>query len=393
MLIRRMLPEEKPKVRVVQAVAYDGSWEPPQPDAPLSPDPFYWWIAEEDQTIHTCVGVLPLNVRFDGHTVSMGGVGGVASLPNYRRRGAVRECIRGALHEMYESGNTFSSLYPFSRAFYRKFGYEDGAAVCRWNIAFEALDLPDVGGTMELVLPGGDVEPVLEAYKAWCGRWNLASEKTRLMEKLRSENWMKDRRYLYLWRDASGVPAGAIMLTKREGEMDCTTSFTLSNFLYFRDAAALSALLSFTKRFAADYKSVRFSVPANVRLENLIAEGNKAERKLGYNGMVRIVNVEKALGLCACRGEGSIRIAVADNMIEANNGVWQLNFANGSANKVCRTDVPADVEMPIGQLSQLILGVLGAADIPMMPLVRVNNADAPLESVFYQKRCMITDLF
>ena len=105
------------------------------------------------------MGVIPLNVRFDGHMVTMGGVGGVATLPEHRRKGAIRVCMDAALKKMYADGDVFSVLYPFSRAYYRQFGYEDGASMVRWTMPFASMKLPEVGGTMQLILPGDDLSP------------------------------------------------------------------------------------------------------------------------------------------------------------------------------------------------------------------------------------------
>ncbi|MBQ5756945.1 MAG: hypothetical protein IIV93_00360, partial [Clostridia bacterium] len=101
-----------------------------------------------------------------------------------------------------------------------------------------------------------------------------------------------------------------------DGVMDCTTSFQLSNGMLFRDVRALAALLKFAKRFAADYTAIRFSVPQGVRIHSLIGEGNAVKCSAEYNGMTRLVNVKRALELCACRGTGSVNIAVTDGIIE-----------------------------------------------------------------------------
>ena len=51
-------------------------------------------------------------MRYEGHDVPMVGVGGVASLPEYRYGGAVRQIFHTALEWMWDQGAVFSSLYP-----------------------------------------------------------------------------------------------------------------------------------------------------------------------------------------------------------------------------------------------------------------------------------------
>ena len=60
----------------------------------------------------------------DGKAVKAGGIGGVATYPEYRETGAIREIFKTLLLEAYKNGEVLSALYPFNHKFYRKFGYE-----------------------------------------------------------------------------------------------------------------------------------------------------------------------------------------------------------------------------------------------------------------------------
>ncbi|MGN0802848.1 MAG: enhanced intracellular survival protein Eis [Candidatus Faecivicinus sp.] len=393
MFTRTMRPEEAAHLDLIRAVAFESPYEPPKADAEPHPDPMTWWVSGEADQLYGCIGVLPAQARFDGHIVPIGGIGGVATLPQYRRKGAIRACMNAALRDLHRTGAVFSALYPFSRAYYRKFGYEDGPSVSTWTLPFDALRLPETGGSMDLILPGSDPAPVLEAYHASASRWNLSFTPTHFFKHLTRENWMKDCRYLYLWRDETNAPAGAILFAKRDGIMDCTTSFALPNCLLFRDVRALSALLRFARSFAADYSAIRFDVPQGVRIDSLIGEGNAAHCAVKYNGMARLVNVRRALELCRTRGEGSAVIAVSDSIIPENAAAWQVEFNPAGDNLVRPADTPPDVELSAGVLAQLLLGYRTADDLPMMPEVRVHNPAAPLNRIFFSKPCHLLDLF
>lgn len=162
MFVRVMRPEDKDMMELIQSVAFESPWEPPKPkDEPESePDPMVWWMCGEGKTAHSCLGVLPIRARFDGRIVELGGIGGVASLPQYRRKGGIRALMNAVLRDMYDRGFVFSGLYPFSRAYYKKFGYTDGGTAMTWTIPFSAFDLPDMGGSYEMLMPGGDLAPL-----------------------------------------------------------------------------------------------------------------------------------------------------------------------------------------------------------------------------------------
>lgn len=391
MYARPIRPDEMYKIDLINSVAFESPWETPKPDGKEGePGPMRWWISGEGDDFYGCIGVLPAQVRFDGHIVGMSGVGGVATLPQYRRRGAIRACMNAALSDMRARGDVFSVLYPFSRAYYRQFGYGDGASVLAWTIPFTALSLPDAGGSVELLLPGSDLAPVREVYDACAKNWNLSFMEPHFLPK---GEWMKNKRYLYLWRDENGTPAGAMAFTKADGVMDCRMEFGKENFLLFRDVRALTALLRFAKGFAADYRAIRFAVPQNVRVQSLIAEGNHAACEAYYNCMARLVNVPRALELCRTSAGGSLTIAVTDEILPENGGTWRVDFNPDGPNAVTGTEAAPDIELSVSDLTQLLIGACTAADLPMMPGCTVRNPSAPFDKIFIPKASHILDLF
>ena len=66
-------------------------------------------FSEDEATLYGCMSIRRYRCNFEGREVLMGGVGGVSSLPQYRRRnGAIRACIGAALQDMYEKEFSFS---------------------------------------------------------------------------------------------------------------------------------------------------------------------------------------------------------------------------------------------------------------------------------------------
>ena len=60
-----------------------------------------------------------------GKKLSMGGVGYVSSLPEYRGNGGISRLMKEILSDLHEQGTAVSNLAPFSERFYRHFGYEN----------------------------------------------------------------------------------------------------------------------------------------------------------------------------------------------------------------------------------------------------------------------------
>ncbi|CAM5379893.1 GNAT family N-acetyltransferase OS=Lysinibacillus sphaericus OX=1421 GN=LS41612_07495 PE=4 SV=1 [Lysinibacillus sphaericus] len=68
--------------------------------------------------------ILPLNMTIHGENYEMGGIGFVATYPEYRQQGIMKKLIIASLKEMRQNGQTISVLAPFSVSFYRYFGWE-----------------------------------------------------------------------------------------------------------------------------------------------------------------------------------------------------------------------------------------------------------------------------
>ncbi|WBL15962.1 GNAT family N-acetyltransferase [Sutcliffiella sp. NC1] len=80
-------------------------------------------ILEEDVLVAK-LHLLPFEIHLGEQQWKMGGIAGVATYPEYRRKGYVKELLTHSLHVMKEEGYTVSMLHPFSIPFYRKYGWE-----------------------------------------------------------------------------------------------------------------------------------------------------------------------------------------------------------------------------------------------------------------------------
>ena len=149
MIVRKTALEEARRVNELFAICF----EMPYTNCPADPekdDATHWAAFDEDGEMMSTFTVSDFTVQFDGSPCKMGGIGGVATLPQYRRRGGIRACFREALPDMYGSGYDFSYLYPFSTTYYRKFGYENCVQKYGWTVDLSLLNPPKEGGSFRL---------------------------------------------------------------------------------------------------------------------------------------------------------------------------------------------------------------------------------------------------
>lgn len=410
MKTRLLRPEENWKSNLTMAVAFEGDYDLEKAKESAARERTeeekredarnrcFGTFLDDDETICGVVNSREYLCHFDGGTYKLGGVGGVSTLPQYRRGGVIRACMTASLKDMYANDFTFAFLYPFSMQYYRKFGFEAGAPEYRWSVPFTAMKPQDVGGHVEQIFPGGDFTPLLTVYNAFYADHNLSAVRETYDKGLEKANLWNDKRYVFVWYNNENQPRGLMITHKIEEDgvtyLDCTHTFQSPGGFLACDVEAFNGLLFFAKSaFSSDYEKLRFIVPSDMHLEQLIGENTRTFCSVFPNGMLRVVNVERVLENCACRGTGEITLRIEDDIITENNDTWRLHFALGEQNKVEKTDAVPDLILNIRAFSALITGARAAADIPWMPDVRLLRQAPAVPNVFYPKKCSMMDLF
>ena len=115
-------------------------------------------------------------------------------------------------------------------------------------------------------------------------------------------------------------------------------------------------------------------------------------------GMVRVINVQKALEMARYQGNGQITIQVEDDQIVENQGFYTVTFADGKAVSVVRTEnaESCDIHMPINQLSRFLFGTLETGALAWCEDVEFEDTPETWElfrQVFYRKPCFLMEYF
>lgn len=416
MIVRKLRPNEFYKAAVINSVAFemgnDFEKEKAQQEAmtpeetaekekvtpPENPLPSEYFkrdiwaaLSDDEKTVYGCMSVYPYTVRFDGSLCVMGGIGGVATLPPYRRKGVIRECMRAALADMDAKGYDFSYLYPFSRAYYRKFGFENSYEYREWEVSFDALRDYGSKGSVRMLAKGDDFSVLTELYNRRYADYNLSSVRREYDPDITEKNFLADREYAYVWYNEAGEPRGFMIFRNRDGVMVCTPGFGGKSAFLALDAEAYMGLFDFARMFAPRCHAIRFCESADINLHAIFGEGNAVSCRLYTPGMSRVISVRRVLEKCRCRGEGELNIHIEDPTAPWNDGTWKLRY--GAKNTVESTADPADISMTVNAFSAMISGHIGFADLPFVPGAKVLNEAAPLGDVFYKKKSVVLDLF
>lgn len=409
MIVRRIKPEECKRTQQFCSLAFEYKMEEHDKDAQevynkivtdpqgrLDLNPLAWWAAfeDDDRTMLSTFAAIPFRANFDGNNMLMFGIGGVSTLPQYRRCGGIRHCFEKALPDMYEQGATFSYLYPFSTAFYRKFGYELGVERDRYKLKFAGMPKVRVDGTCHLLEPGVDLKAdIRRVYEVWQNRYNLMTidEDIEYLWVDKADPF-RDVEYTYIYRSNAGEAKGLVTYKPVIDEGDRTLA--CSRF-YFTDLEGFHGILGLLTTLAADHSHFTLYLPTDVELGQLLPEwsfGMVNQRREQF-GMVRVVNVEKALTMARMRGTGSLVMDITDQQIVQNNGRFEVTFENDATTSVIRTDAPADITLTIQDFSRLLSGRYDLTALPYLPQISIACAPEKAAKVFYKKPMFITRYF
>lgn len=210
MLVRPITKEERLQSAQLFAIAFESPFDP-NDLTPFAENPCIWAAFDEESgEMMSTVYVTDYRVQFDGGRYKMGGIGGVASLPQYRRAGGIRACFQKALPILYREGYVFSYLYPFSTAYYRKFGYE--SCVQRY---LAVLDLrqprpAEFSGSFRLARGGDMLLPAIRQLdERWEAQYNMMVQHAEADYRwLLSAAPASKQEFIYAAFSAAGEPLG-----------------------------------------------------------------------------------------------------------------------------------------------------------------------------------------
>ncbi len=392
MIVRKTRPEEARRINEIFAICFEAPYSNCPAD-PENPEDIYWAAFDEDGEMMSCITVPEFDIHFDGNLCKMAGIGAVETLPQYRRQGGIRGCFEALLPDLYQRDFVFSYLYPFSTAYYRKFGYECCVQKYAWRVNLPLLTLPHLEGHFRMAEKSRPLTAAIQSIdRVWEQHFNMMVQHNEDHYKWTTEcDPAKKLEFTYVWFDAENTPKGYTTF-----RISPDRSIQCSRFC-FTGKEGFLGLLQIFKSMAADHNTAAFQTPALASLQYLMPEwslGAVQWELLASSGMVRVVNVQRVLEKAAYLGSGQVTLEIQDPQIPENNGRFRVQFKNGRAVSVFQTEEIADVTMTIPAFSALISGVWDwrEANYTFSGLT-MHGQNPCLDQVFYRKPMMIVDFF
>lgn len=308
----------------------------------------YAILDEETREIIAKTNIISFQINYHQQVIEMGGVAGVATYPEHRRNGAVREILIHSLHEMRKKGMTVSILQPFYVDFYRRYGWELFSD--RLFIKMSKHDLrplsPASGRirrfTKETHNP--EIEQVYNQYaKQFSGML------------VRTTDWWQqtfEDYTLALYYDEQQIPQGYVFYKIENAKMEVEELVVLTE-------AARRGLWNYICQHDSMVKEIEFYTHSKDPLLFLLKEPRLHIETKPY-GMVRIVDVEKFLPYCPLRWDltqgKEVKLQITDPYAPWNERTYALREGEVRVEEQFKTNRENGLQLSINTLSTILFG-------------------------------------
>ena len=332
------------------------------------------YVIEEDGEARASTTVLPLESYVEGEPRPMGGISAVMVHPAYRRRGYAGELMRAVLRDMRERSVSLSLLSPFAHAFYRMFGFELATEAIEYRL--KPSDLPTSPEQTHLrAHQDKDLSSLMDLFEAEAKEHRLCVR--------RSEGH---------WKKSLSKKGTDVAVYERNGEVEGYIIYKISGWqdrdprrtlsveeIVAATLRAREALFSFMAGLDPLVYSIKLYTPRGGPLHPYL-RSSYVDAKIEPDQMLRLVDVEAALGYLERMPESPLVLDLSDDVIPENSGEYTV--ADG---QVARgAEAGESVSLDVRQLAQLYAGYLPARDLARHGLLRASSPKAMdlLETLF-----------
>lgn len=321
--------------------------------AKVKPDEV-WGVFDDGQLVAQLT-LLPLTTYIVGKPMAMGGVAGVSTWPEHRRKGAVGKLMVHALKQMKDDGQILSFLTPFDFQFYRRYGWEMYVEYREYtlNRALLPARTPMSGSVRRYSeLDQSLVELIAPVYEKYASRYNGTLA--------RAEAWW----FTSIFRRNQGQVA---VYTNEQEEITGYIYYKVDNRelvvheMVYLDSYTRQGLWTFIANHDSMIERVQLKAPSNDSLPYLLANP-RFEQKLVPYFMGRIVDVERFLTdypFLPAPDSMRLTLTVTDEYAPWNEGMYQIDF-NENGHAVTKYKQPnvddAQITCSIQPLSALMIG-------------------------------------
>lgn len=241
-------------------------------------DPETTWVAEVDGTIASTVQIFPFSIRVEEAELKVGGIGSVATLPEYRGQGLSQGILKQQSDWMREKEYDLSLLFAVITPFYEKSGW---TMVPEPYYELEIDSIPEAGASSAYrIVPyeHRHAEPLAKIYEQF--------NKSRTYTVIRPAAYWTDRHNWQQWEktiafvaEKDGVPVAYGHLSEPNEK-----AVHLEELCYLagEEQAAYDVLRAFAKHVHGRAKSIHAKLPDDHILAPAFLQWGAEKKEMTY---------------------------------------------------------------------------------------------------------------
>jgi predicted acetyltransferase len=309
--------------------------------------------------------VLDFEQNIRGVLKRMGGIGMVASSPEYRRMGYTHRLILHIFKTLRKTGFATSTLYPFKDIFYGELGYVKmpPSSTLEFNpISLSGVEFPD-----GFSIKRENGEEMLKARRALHDNMveqthGAVKRSDRRWEEMTKTSTLK----VVVARNSSGEPEAVMVYSiKGYSEGHSWAETGQMNIIEFTWASleGRDALLYFLYKHADQI--VKATMVISTRSDDYyqwLSNIHTPTTRANIVSMARILDVEKSFSEILVDHAGKSIIKVVDNQIKENSRFFEFYYDNGKLS-VKETKGQAKTAIRIEGLTAILYGSLSEAQL------------------------------
>ena len=351
------------------------------------------YVDEVDGEILSQIVSYPFEVTINGQVMKMAGIGDVATYPEARGTGGIRNIFNAIFKDLYENGTELSYLAPFSQPFYRKFGYET------------------VFDSEEIRIPKAVITQIKPEKQGKVKRVKWEDEETKeilkeLYQDTSANNHGAMKREDYWWEytiapkknkriaicfDDSNTPQGYLIYA-----LEGASEFQIIEMVY-RNSFALRKLMTFVSSHSGSFNEFVSTNLPDKRVLELFNEIQGVTRKTYSYMMVKIVNFEGFISKYNFKStseENEFFLEIEDTSCEWNNGIFRLVIKDGKATcEKVTNPLRIDYSGTIQHFTQVLMGRLTLNEAIWLELIKENTEKLNLSELIDVEKPRLYDYF
>lgn len=321
-------------------------------------------VVEDEGLIVSTLLCQPMPVYMNGAIVPHASTGAVATIPEARNKGCAGVMMAECVRLLRREGVYLSSLWPFSYAYYRKFGWEVGAETrgysAQGKVFTELGDASNARGAGK-----GDLQSVKHVYDDWAQNYNCHTQ--------RSDTWwdrvLSIKEPLRMVTEPSDECGFVLHLT--DGRIDGYAAYKVGGDAEAKNVNVLEIacmenqhrrdMLALVGSIAPE-GSLHFTAPLDDLFLQEIPNPRVINTSISPSFQFRLIDPPKAMQCLEADEEisGKITFSLTDPVFKEG---WEFGVAvDGGQISLVKPDPRRKLEMDVQTFARLYSGYLSAYD-------------------------------